>query len=371
MRREGLVITLLCLAACHGGGSGAAPDGADASLVDASMEHAAPPPTDAADAVDEPPPVTGPDRLSQTGLYADFASRTLSPGIVTYVPRYELWSDGAAKKRYLLLPSGGQIDVSVPDDWTFPVGTKVWKEFDVGGKAVETRLLWKEANGWWKVAYEWLPDGSDAVAKPDGDPNALGTAHDVPSQQDCQNCHGSVADVLIGVSAMQLGASDGDGTLAKLAAAGAFAQPLPKTTFDVPGSGVVRDALGYMHGNCGHCHSSISPVRLQTLLRLRVLVTDSDPLQMDAYTTAINKKDVHGFDTDAGPVTLSIVPGDPEHSELWWRMTQRGDLGMPHICTKVADAVGTATVHDWILQMVPGSDAGGDGGSSDAGDGGD
>ncbi len=90
----------------------------------------------------------GPDRLSQTGLYADLASRTLAPGILSYVPRYELWSDGAQKKRYLHLPAGGRIDTSAADDWRFPVGTKVWKEFDVGGKVVETRLLWKAPNGW-------------------------------------------------------------------------------------------------------------------------------------------------------------------------------------------------------------------------------
>jgi hypothetical protein len=355
-----LHVGLATLAACHGGSSGTLPAGDDASALDASVDRSHPVPSD--DSGDEPPPVTGPARLSQTGLYADFASRTLSAGILSYLPRYELWSDGAQKKRYLQLPAGGQIDTAHADNWTFPVNTKVWKEFDVGGKVVETRLLWKQPTGWWKVAYEWLADGSDAVAVPNGDPNALGTSHDVPSQQDCHNCHDSVADVLIGVSAMQLGASDGDGSLANLVAAGAISQPLPKATFDVPGTGVVRDALGYMHGNCGHCHSDISPVKYQTPLRLRILVTDTDPLLTDAYTTTIDQKDVHGFDTDAGPVTISVVPGDPEHSELWWRMTQRGDLGMPHICTKVVDAAGTATIHDWILQMSQTGDAGSGGG---------
>ena len=51
-------------------------------------------------------PVLGPAQLSQTGLYRDFAARTLAEGVIRYVPRYELWSDGSEKDRYLLLPPG-------------------------------------------------------------------------------------------------------------------------------------------------------------------------------------------------------------------------------------------------------------------------
>ncbi len=75
------------------------------------------------------PTVSGPMKLSQTGLYADFAARTLSPGVISFVPRYQLWSDGADKQRYLLLPPGSTIDTTEMDHWVFPIGTKAWKEF--------------------------------------------------------------------------------------------------------------------------------------------------------------------------------------------------------------------------------------------------
>ena len=52
--------------------------------------------------------------------------------------------DGAELGRYLLLPRGTTIDTSVMDQWVFPVGTKSWIEFRVGGKLVETRFLWKQ-----------------------------------------------------------------------------------------------------------------------------------------------------------------------------------------------------------------------------------
>jgi hypothetical protein len=71
------------------------------------------------------PPAT----LSCTGLYADIATKTLAQGVRSYQPAVPLWSDGAQKARWIELPPGTQIDASDPSEWTFPVGTKVWKEF--------------------------------------------------------------------------------------------------------------------------------------------------------------------------------------------------------------------------------------------------
>lgn len=263
--RAGLSWIAIALA-CGSPDGGAQPDAGE----DAAPERKVPPSFDAGAA-----PVTGPARLADTGLYADFASRTLAPDIVSYAPRYALWSHGAEKKRYLQLPPGTTIDTSAMDDWSFPIGTKVWKEFDVGGVAIETRLLWKESDAaWWEVAYAWTADGSDAMAAPDGVPNALGTNHDIPSQKDCNACHSEVRDVLIGVSALQLGASDGDGTLAT---APRLSDATSKTTFDAPGPGVAKDALGYLHANCGHCHNATSSHRNQSQLRLRLSTLDVDP----------------------------------------------------------------------------------------------
>src|SRR5262245_20803994 len=70
-----------------------------------------------------------PQALSETGLYRDIATRGLAAGVISYDVRYELWSDGAEKQRYLYLPPGTQIDSSDMDGWRFPIGTKVWKTF--------------------------------------------------------------------------------------------------------------------------------------------------------------------------------------------------------------------------------------------------
>src|SRR6187402_3555279 len=72
-----------------------------------------------------------PGELRCTGLYSDWQERTLRCGVRPYAPAHELWADGAAKQRYVWLPPESSIDVSDPDDWDYPIGTRFWKEFYV------------------------------------------------------------------------------------------------------------------------------------------------------------------------------------------------------------------------------------------------
>ena len=47
------------------------------------------------------------------------------------------------------------------NQWMFPPGTKLWKEFVVGGARLETRLIWKRPSGaWYFTVYRWSTDGS-------------------------------------------------------------------------------------------------------------------------------------------------------------------------------------------------------------------
>jgi hypothetical protein len=320
----------------------------DAGAEDgAVVGHPPPPPFD--DDAGDLPPVTGPTLLSEAGLYADLASRTVAADLFAFAPRYEFWADGASKSRWLYLPPGSKIDTSRIDHFTFPVGTKVFKEFRYEGVLVETRLLMKVREGtgnksWWQAAYVWKADGSDAVATPAGLKAALGTTHDVPSQIDCHNCHGDVSDVLIGVSAIQLSAP-ANSTLAALDAAGRLSTT-PPSDIEVPGTGVVKDALAYLHANCGHCHNG-EAVRLntQSRMRLRLLVAQKTPEETGAYTTTVGTVMKH---TLANGVTDVIVKGDPARSGLWLRMQARDLYAMPPAGTQVVDPVGLETTRQWI-----------------------
>jgi hypothetical protein len=159
---------------------------------------------------------------------------------------------------------------------------------------------------------------------------------------------------------MQLGASDGDGTLGKLAEAGAFTVPPSSPTFDVPGAGVVKDALGYLHGNCGHCHNPISAIDKQTQLRLRVYTTDTVPEQTSTYTTSTCLVMKHVIPPNN--VIYALVPGSPDQSGIPVRMDRRDPFGMPPNCTKFVDEAGVATVTAWVASLDAGTcgDAPGD-----------
>lgn len=353
MRRSTSAAAALALLAIGIAGLGAAcGSGSDAQFepaADAGDEDVArrPPPPDPD--TEELPPVTGPKLLSETGLYSNFAARTISPDLIAFAPRYELWSDGTKKGRWLYLPPGTKIDTSRIDDFTFPVGTKAFKEFRAGDKLVETRLLMKVRAGtrnesWWQVAYVWNADGSDAVATPTGAMSALGTTHDVPSQTDCKNCHGDVSDVLIGVSALQLSDPAND-ALAALDAAGRLSTS-PPAGIDVPGTGVVKEALAYLHANCGHCHNDAA-VRLdtQSKMRLRLFVGQTTPEETGAYTTTVGTVMRHTLSSGATDV---IVKGDPQRSGLWLRMGLRDLYAMPPTGTRVVDEAGLETVRQWI-----------------------
>lgn len=203
-----------------------------------------------------------PEQLSQTGLDA--------PGVRAFEPRFALWSDGATKRRWIALPPGGKVDASRPDAWRFPVGTRLWKEFSVDGRRVETRYLELRADGQWAMAsYVW--QGADAVRAPAaGQVLTLsgGRRYDVPSAADCVACHGGARSPVLGFAALPLGpavpALMRDGLLAGAPASWATQAP------DFPARDAAEHAArGYLHANCGHCHFEAGvPVPLRLALEV-------------------------------------------------------------------------------------------------------
>jgi hypothetical protein len=329
-----------------------------------------PPPADAASAPEagpdadlpdaEPPWTTYPPLLSQTGLYADLATETLAAGVRTYAPRYALWSDGAAKRRFFRLPPGTTIDTSNMDFWTYPVGTKAWKEFTRDGKRIETRLLMKPEKdplSWIMISYLWREDGTDADAVPRGVANARGTAHDVPAQTDCDFCHRGVKDRLLGVSAIQLSHDLPGMNLNTLIAEGLLTDP-PAAPFRIPGPPVAEEAMGYLHANCGLCHNPTSLVHTTVAVEYW---QSTEALGSVEQTTAFRTSVLQ--DNAFLPDLHIIEPGRPDLSEMFIRMSERSTRQMPPLATEVVDSDAVAKVRAWIESMPAV-----DGGASDAGD---
>jgi hypothetical protein len=316
---------------------------ADAAPPDAAVDRA----VDHVEPLPYPRPTYA--MLSETGFFADPATRTPKPDLLAFTPNHVLWSDGAAKRRWIQLPPGTQIDTSDMDHWVFPIGTRFWKEFSLGGVKLETRLIERYGPGredFWMGAFAWNAEQTEATFVELGQPNLLGTAHDAPAQKQCWSCHLGEPGRGLGFSALQL-AGPGEGTrLQALVDADWLSNPPVRTDFHPPGEPAVAAALGYLHANCGHCHNPNGTSWPDTQMKLRLDVADTTPEATGAYRTAINMMTMSFKDTK---LPTRIVPGSPEQSALYFRMMSRGTKDqMPPLATEIVDSAGLAVIQQWI-----------------------
>jgi hypothetical protein len=313
--------------------------------------------------------------LSQTGLYADIATETLGEGVMFYAPQFQLYTDGAEKRRWIYIPPGTQIDTDDIDEWQFPVGTKIWKEFSRDGIRIETRMIEKLPperaaegfEGWLVMAYIWDDDLTDAQAAPDGASDVKGTDHDVPAQDACGRCHDMRIEKPLGFSAVQL-AHDGDGvTLTTLIDEGLITME-PETPLVVPGDDAQRELLGYFHANCGHCHRQNAPVNNRVSGLKLWLESES----LTSFEETLTYQAIVGQYTESGQGSiypLRVDPGNPDESEIYRRIILRAgaeelqdaaiegiepeDVPMPPLGTELVDEPAVEMVRDWILSLPP------------------
>jgi mono/diheme cytochrome c family protein len=310
--------------------------------------------------------VSAPQRLADTGLYADFAARQLAPGVLSFTPQYPLWTDGASKRRWIALPAGTAVDAGDPDHWEFPAGTRLWKEFGFG-RPVETRFMERQRDGSWLYAtYAWNEDGSDAVLAPAaGVRNVCATGpethHDLPAVSDCRACHEATRTPVLGFSALQLSPDrdplaphadtprPGDVDLDSLVQRGLlrnlparFQEKPPVIAARTPRE---RAALGYLHGNCSSCHNAEGP--LQRLgLRFDVPLGAK---QAPVLATAVSVPS--GF-TRPG-ATMRIAEGDPDHSTLVHRLAATDPLAqMPPFGRHLADRQALNLIEAWVRDLA-------------------
>jgi len=314
----------------------------------------------ASDAPTVTPVPTPPTLLSATGLFTSLNADggiVLAEGVQAYQPLYALWSDGAQKDRWIYLPPGSKIDTTDLDHWSFPVGTKFWKEFDIGGQRIETRLVWRYgplADDFLYVTYWWNPEAgipNDAeLADPDnGAQDVNGTTHDIPTQQDCVTCHSALEEHVLGFGAIELNHMLPGANIHTLIDGGALTNNPNLADLAVPGDTTAQAALGYLHANCGNCHNDTPGATgvPDPRLNLRVLVGTKTVQQTLAYTTAVNQPT-----TDFTLLPYRIAGQEPDASCILYDMMARGSREqMPPLASKVVDDAGVATVTAWIMTL--------------------
>lgn len=313
------------------------------------------------------PTICAPPRLSDTGLYAAGRPGAIDPRNRPYSPQYPLWSDGAAKARWIFLPPGTAIDTRNPDEWIFPVGTRFWKEFAFAGHKVETRFLWRAAADRWVFAtYVWNQEGTAAVLAPDtGVRRAAdlggGRSHDIPGIADCRACHGEARPAPLGFNALQLSddrdpnaihgepLAAGMTTVASLDAAGLLSPARPELVAKPPrihtSDPDTRAVLGYFAANCGHCHNREGDIAYQGPSLKHGDIADGDAVAA-ALLAQVTAWQVPG-QPEGGSLMLSA--GHPEASAMLARMkSRRPSSQMPPLGTVLRDEEAIAAVTRWI-----------------------
>jgi mono/diheme cytochrome c family protein len=310
-----------------------------------------------------------PPTLRDTGLYSDWATKTVASRNLPFSPQYPLWSDGAVKSRWMHVPKGKFIDGSDPDVWKFPVGTRLWKEFRFGGRA-ETRFIEHTRAGWQFAAYVWNEDETDAVLAPETGikqsvPIRDGIRHAIPSRLDCRACHEAGPVRVLGVTALQLSPDrdpnaphaetppPGAVDLASLVSRGllrGFPARLTRTPPRIAASSATaRAALGYLHGNCGGCHTGageLSNLSFALNYTLNGNHGDAPP----ALLTAVGRPSRYQVPGAADTVER-VCAGRPDNSVVVARMASRHPLvQMPPLGTRVVDDEAVRLIRRWIAE---------------------
>jgi mono/diheme cytochrome c family protein len=297
----------------------------------------------------------------------DGDTKRIDPRNLPYSPQYTLWTDGAAKRRWIRIPEGERIDASNPDRWNVPVGTRFYKEFSFG-RPSETRLIEKLPDGSFRFAtYVWNREGTDAVLAPAEGVRGIaevapGVRHDAPSVSDCKSCHEGRTGAILAFGALALsperdpnaahaepkGPADLD--LPELARRGLI-EGLPAELLRRPPriqakSAEERAALGYLYANCAGCHNADGPLA-GVGLDFDVLVREGGKSR--ARSTAFDRPShIKLPGHEAAP---RIAPGNPENSTVLVRMKSREAVAqMPPLGTRVADQAGIDLVERFIAR---------------------
>ncbi len=315
-------------------------------------------------------PNSWPKRLSEVGAFADLAAMTPAPGFVPFAVNSPLWSDGAAKRRWIALPGGATIEFRPTGEWRFPRGTVFVKHFEMPREGapprrLETRITVADGSGLGAAAtYRWGEDGRDADLLADGRDEAIATSSDAsrrqtwsyPSRDDCLKCHTRAAGFVLGPSARQLNGpfrypTTGieDHQIRSWSAQGMFSRAVPDE--EIPklarlspisdeSATVEHRIRSYLDSNCANCHRP--GANIPAAFDARWDCPEADRKILDARTVS----DGLGI---ANPRV--VAPGDVSRSMIHQRIIQTERYKMPPVGRNVVDRGAADLLAGWIAGL--------------------
>ena len=314
--------------------------------------------------------------LSEYNLFGDASRQTPSPGLIPYDLNTPLFSDYAAKHRFVGLPEGASAAYQEEGAFEFPVGTVLVKSFGflhdlrnpaLGERIIETRLLIHTASGWVGLPYLWNDDMSDArlavagatvdVAWTHLDGKERRIKYIVPNMNQCKQCHEIAGKMQpIGPKARHLNKDyayttgpenqlvhwSRMGCLTGAPGDPARAPRIPNAE-DAASGTVAERARAWLDINCAHCHNPEGPAYTSGL--------DLSWPQTDPARYGVMKPPVAAGRAAEGRL-FGIVPGKPDESILMHRI-ESVDPGvmMPPLPRRVVHDEGAALIRAWIAGL--------------------
>jgi uncharacterized repeat protein (TIGR03806 family) len=297
-----------------------------------------------------------PNELSQTGCVNANAPSEPASGLIPYAPNAPFFSDNAVKNRWLALPDGQRIVINADNDFEFPNGSVLVKNFSLGTRLVETRLFMRHSDGAWAgYTYEWNAGGTEATRVVGGKTvQVAGQTWEFPSEAQCLQCHSSAAGRTLGLEIGQLNGDFGYPTgrianqLVTLNGIDTVSPPITQTPAQLPvipnpfgNAAIGQRARAYLHTNCSNCHRPGSTA----------------PSDIDfRYTTALGATNTCDITPTLGNLGIAdarlIAPGSAARSVVVARVNRIGADAMPPISRHVIDTAGVQLLSDWISGLA-------------------
>jgi glucose/arabinose dehydrogenase len=291
-----------------------------------------------------------------------------------------LWSDGARKQRWLVLPEDATIELTPTGPWHFPDGTVFVKQFSMALDEadssrltpLETRFLVAgEGGNYYGLSYEWDAGGRSAnvvlqrriksltVRQQDG--TTRSQRYEIPGPLDCLVCHNAEAGHVLGVRTEQLNHDEHDplsslseNQLLTWSRRGVFSQPLD--ALDVagyprlpspsdPNAPVEARVRAYWASNCSMCHGVNPDIRAYWDARYATPL-DEQGIVLGPLATALDG------------ASVVVAPGDPQGSALFVRSATTGPLRMPPLGRRRTDPQYIELLQGWIEGLPLPVDAG-------------
>jgi uncharacterized repeat protein (TIGR03806 family) len=317
---------------------------------------------------------TPPAKLSAYGLFTDPAAKIASPGVHAYVLNTALFSDYAAKRRYVYVPTGSAITYKAEGTFEFPVGSVLVKTFEYHSKisdaatpvrTLETRLLVRTGAGWEARPYIWNAAGTEATLTPVGGPIAveiadaqgkiMSIAYRVPNQNQCKTCHLTGGELTpIGPKAANLNRDQTYETGVENQLAywtrigilkGAPDPALAPKLADFSNISLSAEARSraWLEMNCSHCHKPDGSAS-NTGLFLTATTTDRAQLGIGRRPVSAGR--------GSGELLFDVVPGHPEQSILLHRMmSNEPGVAMPELGRTLVHEEAVTVIRQWIAEM--------------------